>query len=69
MGNLAIGALAGGRVGVNRTLMGCGVCCALCAGAYLSQLPRLRQSALSVLERKERSVEAASASEDTGTLG
>ena len=53
LGNLMIGALAGGRVGVNRTLMGCGVCCALCAGAYLSQLPKLRLQALPVLERKE----------------
>ncbi len=53
LGNLAIGALAGGRVGVNRTLIGCGVCCALCAGAYLTQLPKLRVLALPVLARKE----------------
>ena len=53
LGNLLIGALAGGRLGVNRTLVGCGVCCALCAGAYLSQLPKLRLQALPVLDRKE----------------
>ena len=53
LGNLAIGALAGGRVGVSRTLIGCGICCALCAGAYLSQLPKLRLQALPVLARKE----------------
>ena len=53
LGNLAIGALAGGRVGVGRTLVGCGVCCALCAGAYLAQLPKLRLLALPVLARKE----------------
>ena len=53
LGNLAIGALAGGRVGVHRTLVGCGVCCALCAGAYLSQLPKLRLQARPTLDRLE----------------
>ena len=53
LGNLAIGALAGGRAGVKWTMVGCGVCCALCAGAYLWQLPRLRLQALPVLDRKE----------------
>ncbi len=53
LGNLVVGALAGGRVGVNRTLVGCGVCCALCGGAYLWRLPKLRLQALPVLDRKE----------------
>ena len=53
LGNLAIGALAGGRVGVHRTLIGCGVCCAVCAGVYLSRLPGLRLQAHPVLDRLE----------------
>ncbi len=42
LGNLAIGALAGGRLGVRGTVMICGTGCVLCAVAFLLRLPKLR---------------------------
>ena len=51
MGNLLIGALAGGRVGVRWTMVGCGVCCAICAGFYFLRLPQLRAAAAPILAR------------------
>ena len=53
LGNLAIGALAGGRLGVRWTLVGCGACCALSTAAYFWRLPQLRASAGPVLDRRE----------------
>ena len=51
LGNLAIGALAGGRLGVRGTMSLAGACCALCAVAYLVRLPGLRAEAGPVLDR------------------
>ena len=51
MGNLLIGALAGGRIGVRWTMVGCGGCCAVCAGLYFLRLPQLRAAAAPILER------------------
>ena len=53
LGNLAIGALAGGRLGVRWTLVGCGVCCALSTAVYYLRLPQLRAFAGPVLTRRE----------------
>ena len=53
-GNLAVGALAGGRVGVRGTLCLAGGSCALCTVAYLVRLPGLRAQAGPVLDRMEK---------------
>ena len=54
MGNLLVGALAGGRIGVRWTMVGCGVCCAGCAGAYFLRLPQLRAAAAPILARLDK---------------
>ncbi len=51
LGNLAIGALAGGRLGVRWTLVASGACCALASGVFLLRLPALRRFAAPVLEK------------------
>ena len=53
LGNLAIGALSGGRFGVRWTLVGCGVCCALSTAVYFFRLPQLRAFAGPVLDQRE----------------
>ena len=53
LGNLAIGALAGGRLGVRGALMLAGTSCALCALVYLVRLPGLRAQAGPMLDRME----------------
>jgi MFS family permease len=54
LGNLAIGALAGGRLGVRGALCLAGTSCALCAAIYLWRLPSLRAQAGPVLDRMEK---------------
>ena len=53
MGNLLVGALAGGRIGVRWTMVGCGACCAVCAGLYFLRLPRRRSWPASTTRRVE----------------
>ena len=53
-GNLVVGALAGGRIGVRGTLCLAGGSCALCTVAYLVRLPGLRAQAGPVLDRMGR---------------
>ena len=54
IGQFLIGTLAGGRVGVRWTMVGCGVCCAVCAGGYYLRLPQLRAAAAPLLARLDR---------------
>ena len=51
IGQFLIGSLAGGRVGVRWTMVGCGACCAVCAGLYFLRLPQLRAAAAPILAR------------------
>jgi MFS family permease len=51
LGNLAIGALAGGRLGVRWTLVLAGVACALSAGIFFLRLPMLRRFAAPILDK------------------
>jgi MFS family permease len=57
LGNLAIGALAGGRFGVRWTLVLAGACCALTSGIFSLRLPMLRKIAAPILEKHEQPVE------------
>ena len=59
LGNLVIGHLAGGRVGLRATVFGCGVGCVLCALAFLARLPRLRIEARPKLDALENVAEEA----------
>ena len=61
LGNLVIGHLAGGRVGLRATVVGCGVGCVLCALGFLARLPRLRIEARPRLDALE------SVAEETAT--
>jgi MFS family permease len=51
LGNLAIGALAGGPMGVRWTLAASGAVCICAAGIFLVRLPALRKFAAPVLDR------------------
>ena len=51
LGNLAIGALAAGRLGVRWTLVLSGTCCALAAGVFFLRLPMLRTFAAPILDK------------------
>jgi MFS family permease len=51
LGNLAIGALAGGRLGVRWTLVLAGAACALSAGIFFLRLPALRRFAAPILDK------------------
>ncbi len=51
LGNLAIGALAGGRLGVRWTLVLSGAGCALAAGIFFLRLPMLRTFAAPILDK------------------
>jgi MFS family permease len=51
LGNLAVGALAGGRLGVRWTLVLCGACCALTSCVFFLRLPTLRRFAAPILEK------------------
>ena len=51
LGNLAIGALAGGRLGVRWTLVLAGVACALSAAIFFLRLPALRRFAAPILDK------------------
>ena len=57
LGNLVIGHLAGGRVGLRATVIGCGVGCVLCALGFLARLPRLRIEARPRLDALENIAE------------
>jgi MFS family permease len=51
LGNLAIGALAGGRLGVRWTLVLSGAGCASAAGIFFLRLPMLRRFAAPILDK------------------
>jgi MFS family permease len=51
LGNLAIGALAGGALGVRWTLVLAGACCALTSCIFFLRLPVLRRFAAPILEK------------------
>ncbi len=51
LGNLLVGWLAGGRIGIRWTMTGCGTCVALVALAYYLRLPALRLQAKPVLDK------------------
>ncbi len=53
LGNLVIGALADGRLGVRGTVMLCGAGCLLCAAVFIARLPRLRIEARPKLDALE----------------
>ncbi len=57
LGNLAIGALADGRLGVRGTVILCGAGCVLCAVVFMVRLPRLRIEAKPRLDALENVAE------------
>ena len=57
LGNLLIGALADGRLGVRGTVAVCGAGCVLCAAVFMARLPRLRIEARPKLDALENVAE------------
>ena len=55
LGNLAVGSLAGTFLGAERTMTGCGLCCAAAAVVFACQLSKLRQAVGPMLAKLDAS--------------